>query len=44
MKQMFDALPEDPKELVYLRVSMEQRLLSGQLSKDGPSAPNIHGG
>ena len=37
-------LPEDPEELVYLRVSVEQRLLSGELSKDGPSAPNVDGG
>lgn len=37
-------IPEDPEELVYLWVSVEQRLLGGEFSKDRPSAPNINRG
>lgn len=37
-------LPENPEKLIYLRVSMEQRLFGCQLSKDGPCAPHVNGG
>lgn len=37
-------LPENPEKLIYLRVSMKQRLLGGQFSKDGPCAPDVNGG
>lgn len=38
------SLPEDPEELVDLRVAMEQRLLGGKFSKDGAGAPNVNRG
>lgn len=36
-------VPEDPEELVYLRVAVEERLLGGQLGEDGADAPHVHG-
>lgn len=36
--------PEDPEELVNLRVSVKQRLLGSKLSKDGAGAPDIDRG
>lgn len=35
-------LPKDPKELVYFGVSMEERFLSSEFSKDGANTPEIY--
>lgn len=37
-------LPENPEKLIYLRVSMKQRLFGRQFSKDGACAPHVNRG
>ncbi len=36
-------IPEDPEELVYFWVSMEERFLCSKFGKDGTNTPDVYG-
>ena len=38
-----DDVPEDPEELVNLRITMEEGFLGGELGKDGANTPDVYG-